>query len=140
LALKKPSSRFRWVNTSEQFDFRQIGKNEAAVLIGDQCFEFEKNFAYNVDLAGAWKSHTGLPFVFACWAANKKLPGEFISEFNAALKPGVEDIDAVVQKFGETGKIRGDELKEYLTRYIDYNLDNKKMEALSLFLHMLSDL
>lgn len=131
---------FRWVNTSEQFDFRQIGKNEAAVLIGDQCFEFEKNFAYNVDLAGAWKSHTGLPFVFACWAANKKLPGDFIAEFNAALKTGVEDIDAVVQKFGETGKIRGDELKEYLTRYIDYNLDNKKMEALSLFLHMLSDL
>lgn len=131
---------FRWVNTSEKFDFTGIGKNEATVLIGDQCFEFEKNFAYNVDLAGAWKSFTGLPFVFACWTSNKHLPGEFIIEFNLALKTGVDNIDAVVKKFSKTGKIQGEELNEYLTKYIDYNFNSEKKKALSLFLDMMRQL
>ena len=33
---------------------------------------------------------TGLPFVFACWTANKKLDEDFIEEFNKALITGIE--------------------------------------------------
>jgi chorismate dehydratase len=131
---------FRWVDTAEGFDFSGIAKNEATVLIGDQCFEYEKSFAYNVDLAGAWKSYTGLPFVFACWVSNKTLPDEFIDEFNKALLQGVRNISAVVEKFGKTGKIKGDDLKEYLTRYIDFNLNEDKMRALELFLDLMRKL
>ena len=68
---------FQWVNTSKGFDFLNIGMNEAVVLIGDQCFEFEKSFRYRIDLAGEWKKFTGLPFVFACWTANKIIDTEF---------------------------------------------------------------
>jgi chorismate dehydratase len=31
---------FRWTNTSKSFDFLNIGRYDAVVLIGDQCFEF----------------------------------------------------------------------------------------------------
>jgi chorismate dehydratase len=129
---------FLWVNSSKGFDFRNVGLNEAVVLIGDQCFEFEKSFRYNIDLAEAWKKFTGMPFVFACWTANKRMEGDFIEEFNKALLFGINNIDAVVEKFGKTGTITGNDLKNYLTYNIDYMFNNEKKEALKLFLEMMS--
>ncbi len=120
---------FRWSDTSEQFNFRGIKQGEAVVLIGDQCFELEKSFTQNIDLGGAWKEATGLPFVFACWTANKRLEEDFIAEFNKALLPGLNNIDAVVEKYGNTGSIIKDELKKYLTENIDYNLNDEKKKV-----------
>jgi chorismate dehydratase len=131
---------FNWINTSKNFDFRNIGLNEAVVLIGDQCFEFETSFRYRIDLAGAWKDFTGLPFVFACWTANKELDNDFIAEFNKALSIGVKNIDAVADKFGNTGIISGNDLRIYLTENIDYNFDDDKKEALRLFLELMEEL
>jgi chorismate dehydratase len=129
---------FNWIGTSKGFDFKGIKYGEATVLIGDQCFEFEKNFSNNIDLAGAWKGFTGLPFVFACWTSNRKLGDEFIHDFNQALLPGITNIDAVVEKFGKTGKIKGAELKKYLTQNIDYTLNDEKRNALKLFLELVN--
>ena len=131
---------FVWINTSKGFDFMNIGPDEAVVLIGDQCFEFENNFRYKIDLAREWKEYSGLPFVFACWTANKKLDNEFIKEFNKALQLGVKNIDAVVEKFGKTGTITGDILKRYLIENIDYDFNAEKKTGLKLFLELMSEL
>jgi chorismate dehydratase len=128
---------FRWMNTSKGFDFRNIGIMEAVVLIGDQCFEYEKSFRQKIDLAAEWKAFSGLPFVFACWASNRVLDDGFISEFNQALSLGVRNIEKVVTKFGDTGAITGDILKKYLTENIDYNLNDEKKEGLDLFLKLI---
>jgi len=131
---------FRWADTSSDFDFRNIGMNEAVILIGDQCFEYEKSFRYNIDLAGSWKEFTGLPFVFACWTANKVLDREFIEEFNDALRTGIENIDDVVEKYGKSGVIKGSDLKTYLTENIDYEFNDDKKKALNLFLDLIDKL
>jgi chorismate dehydratase len=131
---------FVWINTSEEFDFENIGVNEAVVLIGDQCFEFENRFRYKIDLAEEWKKQTGLPFVFACWAANRKLDSEFLKDFNLALKSGIENIDKVARDFGKTGVIREAELKDYLEKNIDYIFDNDKKKGMNLFLELLKQL
>jgi chorismate dehydratase len=131
---------FRWINTSKAFDFLNIGLNEAVVLIGDQCFEFETSFRFKIDLATEWKKFSGLPFVFACWAANIHLEDEFITDFNNALKLGVNNIDAVVEKLGKTGVITGDTLRTYLTENIDYNFNEEKKAGLKLFLELLGEL
>ena len=131
---------FKWVNTSEDFDYINIKNDEAAVLIGDQCFEFEKNFKYRIDLAMAWKEYTGLPFVFACWVANKKIDDDFIIDFNNALSLGVRNIREVVVKYGKSGTIKNDDLENYLTENIDYKFDKKKKEALYLFLELVEKL
>ncbi len=112
LAKNSWNRKFTWINTAVGFDFKNIGRNEAVVLIGDQCFEFEKSFRYQTDLAMAWKKFSGLPFVFACWTANKKLDEGFIEEFNGALLLGIKNIDAVVEQLGQKGIIRGNDLKE----------------------------
>jgi len=131
---------FRWMNTSRGFDFRNIGLKEAVVLIGDQCFEYEKCYRYGIDLSGDWKDFTGLPFVFACWTANKKLEADFINEFNTALSLGVKKIDLVVKMFGEGGTITGDALKKYLTENIDYDFNDEKKKALKMFLELMHEL
>ncbi len=131
---------FRWMNTSKGFDFRNIGKKEAVVLIGDQCFEYEKSFRYKIDLAAEWKDFSGLPFVFACWTANKQMDENFIYEFNKALSLGIRNIGKVVEKFGDSGSITGEILMKYLTENIDYHLDDKKREGLELFLKLLKKL
>ena len=117
-----------------------IGLDEAVVLIGDQCFEFENNFRYKIDLAREWKEYSGLPFVFACWTANRKLDNEFIKEFNKALQIGVENIDAVVDKFGKSGIIKDKFLKTYLEENIDYNFNEEKKAGLKLFLQLMGKL
>lgn len=131
---------FFWLNTSKGFDFLNIGINEAVVLIGDQCFEFENSFRFGTDLSGEWKKFTGLPFVFACWASNKKIDSEFIEEFNKALKSGITNIDAVVKSIGKTGSITGEVLKKYLTENIDYTLNDQKKKGMELFLSLIKKL
>jgi len=131
---------FRWINTTDNFDFENIPDNEGIVLIGDQCFEYENRFRFSIDLAEEWYKFTGLPFTFACWTANRQLPEEFISEFNSALKAGVSDIPAVVRMFGSSGIIKGDILQEYLTENISYFLNEDKREAIRLFLDYLTKL
>jgi chorismate dehydratase len=140
LAKNSWKKEFRWINTTSGFDFLNIGLNEAVVLIGDQCFEFENSFRYKIDLAMEWKEFSGLPFVFACWTANKILDKEFIEEFNNALRSGVENIKAVVEKTGKTGTITGSALMKYLTENIDYDFNDEKKKGLKLFLELMQKL
>jgi chorismate dehydratase len=131
---------FRWINTSEGFDFINIPVNEAVVLIGDQCFEYENHFLNKIDLAYEWNKFTGLPFAFACWTANRELDKEFLEEFNDALETGVKNIQAVVAKYGNTGTIRGNDLRVYLTQNMNFDLNDDKRKAIKLFLELMSEL
>jgi len=131
---------FRWINTSDSFDFGNIPARDGIVLIGDQCFEYENRFRFSIDLAEEWYKFTGLPFTFACWTANRLLPVEFIDEFNSALKTGVSDIPSVVRMFGNSGIIKGDILQKYLTENISYILNDDKREAIRVFLDYLTRL
>lgn len=131
---------FRWMNTSKGFDFRNIALREAVVLIGDQCFEYEKSFKNKIDLAAEWKDFSGLPFVFACWTANRILEDNFVTELNKALSLGVNNIDKVVQKFDDTGPISGKILQKYLTENINYQFNDEKRKGLELFLTLMKKL
>jgi chorismate dehydratase len=137
LAKNKWKKEFRWVSTDRWFDFVGIKPNEGVVLIGDQCFEFENCFSYRYDLAEEWIEFTDLPFVFACWTSNKILDSGFVRDFNNALEKGVKNIDLVVEKYGNTGSIRGEELKKYLTENIDFRFNEDKKKGLDLFLTLL---
>jgi chorismate dehydratase len=115
-------------------DFReQIKGTTAAVVIGDRAFEQRKISPYIYDLAEAWKDFTGLPFVFAAWIANKKLPAEFITKFNEANSMGVNAIDRVVAE-NPYGLY---DLHQYFSKNISYNLTAQKREGLQKFLSLL---
>lgn len=123
----------KWIPSEKGFE-SNISGTTAGVVIGDRTFNLSKK--YKFDLAKAWKEHTGLPFVFACWVSNKKLPDSFISSFNESLLMGLNNIDAVIQQ--NSSNISDEQLKDYLTYKIDYNFDLKKKEALDEFLASLA--
>jgi chorismate dehydratase len=140
LAMNKWKRQFNWVSTSEGFDFVNIAPKEAVVLIGDQCFEYENHFTVMVDLAEEWKNFSGLPFVFACWTANRQFEKSFVDDFNRALETGVNNIDSVVERFGKSGSIRGKDLKIYLTENIDFDFNDEKKKGMKLFFELLKKL
>lgn len=116
----------------ENFREEIIGTT-AAVVIGDRAFEQRKTSAYMYDLAAAWIEFTGLPFVFAAWIANKKLPEDFVKLFNEANKKGLQQIDAVVAENNSPYY----DLKKYYTENISYNLSDAKQKGLEKFLSFL---
>jgi chorismate dehydratase len=127
-----------WENATEQFEAK-IENTTAAVIIGDRTFGIENKYAYSFDLSEEWEKLTGLPFVFACWVANKKLPDEFISEFNQALKYGVDNRFQLIRELTEENQYATD-IADYLNHKIDYNLNADKKKAMALFLNYLKEL
>jgi len=115
-------------------DFRShIKGTTAGVVIGDRAFEQRRISPYIYDLATAWIEFTGLPFVFAAWIANKKLPDSFIADFNEANALGLQHIDEVVAE----NPYDIFDLKQYYTQNISYELTPEKREGLEKFLSYL---
>ena len=114
----------------------KINGDTGGLVIGDRAFVQRKKSKYIYDLSIAWKEMTGLPFVFAAWIANKKLPDSFISEFHIASAYGIENMDEAIEN------IKSDDydLKKYFKSDIQYRLDDKKKEGLKLFLNYLKEL
>lgn len=115
--------------TGEDFRDKLIGTT-AGVIIGDRALEQRGKSKYIYDLGEAWKNHTGLPFVFAAWIANKKLPEAFVAAFNEANALGLKNIAQVVKE----NDFQYFNLHKYYTSYISYRLDEEKKKGLNLFL------
>ena len=119
-------------------EFEEAGENfrdkikgtTAAVVIGDRAFEQRKLSKYKYDLAETWIEFTGLPFVFAAWVANKKLPEDFIRKFNDANKKGLENIETVVKENYSPYY----DLQQYYNENISYELTADKKKGLERFL------
>ncbi len=118
-------------------DFRnEIKGTTAGVVIGDRALEQLKISTFVYDLAKTWIDFTSLPFVFAAWVANKKLPEDFLDGFNMANGFGLKHIDEVVAE----NNFDAYDLKKYYTENISYNLDEDKRKGLELFLKYLQEL
>ena len=109
------------------------GKN-AGVIIGDRALQQLHNFEYVYDLSAAWKVHTSLDFIFAAWVANKPLPADFISRFNAANALGLEHLDEIIA----ANPFPYYDLHTYYTDNIKFYLDQDKKNGLAKFLEMIS--
>ncbi|HMP94400.1 MAG TPA: menaquinone biosynthesis protein [Phnomibacter sp.] len=114
----------------------QIGGTTAAVVIGDRAFATRALCAYEYDLAEAWKTFTGLPFVFAAWVANKPLPETFIEAFDEANGYGLQHLGEVIKDIASPHI----DLKHYYTKNISYALDEAKRRGLQRYLQLLNQL
>ncbi len=112
---------------------KTIGDTTAGLVIGDRAFVQQKRSAYMYDLGQAWKDMTGMPFVFAAWVSNKKLPDLFTESFNKTTGTGLDYIDEIAQQNNSSDY----DLKKYYTSNISYQLDIEKRKALDIFLSTL---
>lgn len=117
-----------WLDSKENYE-SEISGETAGLVIGDRTFGLQNNFQFQYDLAAEWKKFTGLPFVFACWVSREKLSPEFTSEFNSALKNGIESIPELCSTLPNP-----DFSKHYLENHISYSFDQRKKKAMTYFL------
>ena len=110
---------------------------DAFIQIGDRTFGKKDQYSYRYDLAEEWQSFSGLPFVFAVWAANKEIPESFVADFNSALKFGLDHRKEVIEAISPKDNF---DISDYLINKIDYNLDDKKLEALNMFQQLIKEL
>lgn len=112
-------------------------ESDAYVLIGDRTFGKKNAVPYVYDLGKEWFNFTGLPFAFALWVSNKKLPTTFVEQFNEALAYGVEHATDVIAGLPE---FEGFDYTKYLTQHLNFHLTDKKREAVQLYLRYLKEL
>lgn len=127
-----------WLSSAPGFE-QTIHGTKAAVVIGDRAMEIKNKFKFAYDLSTEWKKLTGLPFVFACWVANKELPETFIQHFSSALKSGVDQTQNLAEEI-QANYPSTFHIREYLTKSIEYNLTDDKRKALNLFLEKIKSL
>lgn len=112
----------------------QIGGTKAGLVIGDRALRLYERFAHRYDLGQAWQQLTGLPFVFAAWVATAPQNPAFVKRFDGAQQVGLQQIDAIAASIA----LPEYSLQRYYTQNIQYTLDQRKEEALRLFLAKLA--
>lgn len=115
----------------------QIAGPRAGVIIGDRAMTLGRRFRFKWDLAQAWREHTGLPFVFAAWAAVRPLPEGFVERFDAANAAGLQRLGAIASAHGAQA---GYDLHAYYRDHLRFVLDGRMHQGLALFLERLASL
>ena len=80
-----------------------------------------------------------MPFVFACWVANKPLESSFVNQFSEALNAGLENKEKAITDWQKKENSSID-LKSYLNDAISYDLNESKKLALKTFLDLAASL
>lgn len=111
---------------------------ESAVLIGDKAIRAASSYKYSYDLASAWNSLTGLPFVFAVWASKVKIEDVFLQKLQNAFQFGLNNIPLAIESLGS--KYNTLDLYDYLNHCISFKMDENKRKALKLYLDYIAKL
>lgn len=129
-----------------------LGQSDAALIIGDTALKFmheheqpdaEKQRAllkYGpqplevFDLVERWKFLTGLPFVFAFWAAREGFrdPG-VVEALKESREFGVKSIPAIATQYAQQLSLSEEFLRDYLEHNVDYYMDDKCVQGLNAF-------
>jgi chorismate dehydratase len=114
---------------------------DAALVIGDPALVYKGQAPHVYDVAAEWKKFTGLPFVFAVWAGRSGLVlGDLLEDFADSCAYGLDHVDDIATAYGPVSGITPEQVKIYLTRNIDYTLDEENLRGLSLFYKLAREL
>ena len=122
--------------TAEPDIAAMLEKNDAALLIGDPAITSAHHGLEVHDLAEMWKRQTGLPFVFAIWGVrdSRMVPGEV--DFAAARDEGLASIEPIATSYSSRLGLDASDLVDYLSRSINYHLDDESLAGLDLYFEM----
>src|SRR2546427_686969 len=110
------------------------GCADAALVIGDPALTYQGRAAHVYDLAAEWKRFTGLPFVFVLWVGHEDSRlSKLRKDFESSRDFGLAHVDEIAGEYGPKLKLAPEAVKVYLTRNIDYSLDEDNRKGLRLF-------
>jgi len=116
---------------------RMLAEADAALLIGDPALKVDRERHGDrqvIDLAAEWRAMTGLPFVFAVWAARPEvdLP-DLPFYFKSSLRYGISSLDTVVRESAAELGLNTAEVKSYLTECLSFFLRQDEIAGLEEF-------
>lgn len=128
-------------------DARQAGATadgfrdcQAVLLIGDKVIRPPAGlevFSTQVDLGAAWKSMTGLPFVFAVWACRGPHVASWLGNaLSEARDRGVARAAEIAEREGPRAGWPVDLARRYLTEYLTFTMTARHRDGLRRFLEL----
>ena len=140
----KVSPRFATVR-AEASDLEALGHfpHDAVLVIGDAALMLSSQGAYehSADLGAEWKAWTGLPFVFAVWAARRAANPERVRGVHASLLVsrdwGLEHLDLLADQAWATTGIDRAVCRAYLGD-LDYGFSYRHLAGLTDFFRRLA--
>jgi chorismate dehydratase len=131
---------------------KMLAANDASLLIGDVALRYQaahrlpsagsqKAFLRHgpepvqmFDLAERWNNLTGLPFVFAFWAARSGFRDkEAENKLIESRTYGMERLGTIAARYAETLGLEEEFVHGYLTRNLNYHMDANAVEGLREF-------
>lgn len=115
---------------------RRVHNREAALIIGDAAFGLAGRFAHTLDLGELWFHETGLPMVFAVWAARPGvLEPVHVHALQRAKAWGLAHTEQLAGAYaeehaGDAAALPASSYADYLRRSIRYGLDSYEREGL----------
>jgi chorismate dehydratase len=109
---------------------------DAILLIGDRAIQSppREQFAATWDLGEQWLEWTGLPFVFAMWAAREDADLAGLDEaLCRARDVGIENLEAIARREAPLLGISEHTAVRYLTRNLHFRLGSAERRGLKLF-------
>ncbi|MGC1275180.1 MAG: menaquinone biosynthesis protein [Planctomycetaceae bacterium] len=108
---------------------------DAILLIGDRAmFPVPGRFVAEWDLGDEWNRWTGLPFVFAVWAArNDRLPAGLASLLSSIRDAGVADVERIARREARLLGLDAEVVLDYLTNNLHFTLSSAEQSGLKLF-------
>jgi len=129
---REPEWTTRAPNIEEMLD-----KNDAALIIGDPGMGFRRRGLNVWDMAGLWKQHTGLGFVFAMWMVrDDAIQRARMVDFSGARDEGIEHLEDIVASYERKIPMSVEELRNYLTEKIVFNVDESMERGLRLYFEL----
>ncbi len=109
---------------------------QAILLIGDKVVGQRLiDFDIETDLGSAWKSLTGLPFVFAVWAGCSDIDHtELAARLVYARDQGVAQAEEIAERVAPAMGWPVELAKRYLTRRLQFTLTPRHRRGMELFL------
>jgi chorismate dehydratase len=117
--------------------------HEAVLVIGDAALHLSARSVYpvKVDLGGEWKTWTGLPFVFAVWAARRESPASAVTGIHQRLLEsrawGLSHLDELAADAARNTGVAETVCREYLGD-LDYALSYRHLAGLTDFFRRLA--
>ena len=113
-----------------------LKEHDAVVRIGDKAlFEPPPADVEIHDMGEVWTQASGLPFVFAAWAARPGIVDrEIYGILHTSRRQGVKVIDRIAEEFRWNGRRDPALVRRYLMEHIQYRLGAAEVQAIRRFL------
>lgn len=112
-----------------------LRENDAALIIGDPGMTFARDNLQVWDIAALWRENTGHGFVFAMWMAGEKADAE-TRDFVLARDEGLANIEQIVAEYAHKTQLPADEIGEYLTQNIVFQVDEDLKRGMQLYFEL----